>query len=188
MYVSHQFLSCNNLTSEPNTWIYHHQKTHIKCLQNFLNQQEPAEAEYQQTRMVDELDGHIMHGLRDHNENHVIQKCIECIQQKFASNVDKKCLTFGSPVECQFLVSEMLCISKYYNVLLQVCFFYLVACYIQVYCSREVNPKIKAEHSSCLFLILSFGSFYCVLQAMTNDQFDNYIMQKSIGDSLRVQV
>lgn len=35
----------------------------------------------QQTRMVQELDGHVMRCVRDQNGNHVIQKCIECIPQ-----------------------------------------------------------------------------------------------------------
>lgn len=35
----------------------------------------------QQTKMVTELDGHIMRCVRDQNGNHVIQKCIECIPQ-----------------------------------------------------------------------------------------------------------
>lgn len=35
----------------------------------------------QQTKMVAELDGHIMRCVRDQNGNHVIQKCIECIPQ-----------------------------------------------------------------------------------------------------------
>ncbi|RZC81174.1 hypothetical protein C5167_043741 [Papaver somniferum] len=66
--------------------------------------------------MVADLGGHIMHGLRDQNENHVIQKCIECIRQKFATNVVKKCLTFGGPVERQFLVSEMC--KKYWRLVM----------------------------------------------------------------------
>jgi len=36
----------------------------------------------QQTKMVAELDGHIMRCVRDQNGNHVIQKCIECIPQE----------------------------------------------------------------------------------------------------------
>ena len=35
----------------------------------------------QQTKMVAELDGHIMRCVRDQNGNHVIQKCIECIPE-----------------------------------------------------------------------------------------------------------
>lgn len=35
----------------------------------------------QQTKMVAELDGHVMRCVRDQNGNHVIQKCIECIPQ-----------------------------------------------------------------------------------------------------------
>lgn len=41
-------------------------------------------------------------------------------QQKFASNVVEKCLTFGSPEERQFLVNEMLG-STDENEPLQVC-------------------------------------------------------------------
>lgn len=33
----------------------------------------------QKTRLVQELDGHIMKCVRDQNGNHVIQKCIECV-------------------------------------------------------------------------------------------------------------
>ncbi|KAL6980568.1 hypothetical protein U1Q18_022209 [Sarracenia purpurea var. burkii] len=36
----------------------------------------------QQTKMVAELDGHVMRCVRDQNGNHVIQKCIECIPQE----------------------------------------------------------------------------------------------------------
>lgn len=35
----------------------------------------------QQTKMVTELDGHIMRCVRDQNGNHVIQKCIECVPE-----------------------------------------------------------------------------------------------------------
>lgn len=35
----------------------------------------------QKTKMVTELDGHIMRCVRDQNGNHVIQKCIECIPE-----------------------------------------------------------------------------------------------------------
>lgn len=35
----------------------------------------------QQTKMVAELDGHVMRCVRDQNGNHVIQKCIECIPE-----------------------------------------------------------------------------------------------------------
>lgn len=35
----------------------------------------------QQTKMVTELDGHIMRCVRDQNGNHVVQKCIECIPE-----------------------------------------------------------------------------------------------------------
>uniref|UniRef100_K4C355 PUM-HD domain-containing protein n=1 Tax=Solanum lycopersicum TaxID=4081 RepID=K4C355_SOLLC len=35
----------------------------------------------QQTKMVVELDGHVMCCVRDQNGYHVIQKCIECIPQ-----------------------------------------------------------------------------------------------------------
>ena len=35
----------------------------------------------QQTKMVAELDGHIMRCVREQSGNHVIQKCIECIPQ-----------------------------------------------------------------------------------------------------------
>lgn len=35
----------------------------------------------QQTKMVKELDGHVMRCVRDQNGNHVIQKCIECIPE-----------------------------------------------------------------------------------------------------------
>jgi len=34
-----------------------------------------------QTKMVAELEGHVMRCVRDQNGNHVIQKCIECIPQ-----------------------------------------------------------------------------------------------------------
>ena len=34
-----------------------------------------------QTKMVVELEGHVMRCVRDQNGNHVIQKCIECIPQ-----------------------------------------------------------------------------------------------------------
>ena len=33
----------------------------------------------QQISLVSELDGYVMHCVRDQNGNHVIQKCIECI-------------------------------------------------------------------------------------------------------------
>jgi hypothetical protein len=36
----------------------------------------------QQTKMVTELDGHIMRCVRDQNGNHVIQKCIECVPEE----------------------------------------------------------------------------------------------------------
>lgn len=36
----------------------------------------------QKTKMVTELDGHIMRCVRDQNGNHVIQKCIECVPQE----------------------------------------------------------------------------------------------------------
>lgn len=35
----------------------------------------------QKTKMVTELDGHIMRCVRDQNGNHVIQKCIECVPE-----------------------------------------------------------------------------------------------------------
>ena len=35
----------------------------------------------QQTKMVTELDSHIMRCVRDQNGNHVIQKCIECVPE-----------------------------------------------------------------------------------------------------------
>lgn len=35
----------------------------------------------QQTKMVMELDSHVMRCVRDQNGNHVIQKCIECIPE-----------------------------------------------------------------------------------------------------------
>lgn len=35
----------------------------------------------QKTKMVTELDGHIMKCVRDQNGNHVIQKCIECVPE-----------------------------------------------------------------------------------------------------------
>ena len=35
----------------------------------------------QQTKMVTELDGHILRCVRDQNGNHVIQKCIECVPE-----------------------------------------------------------------------------------------------------------
>lgn len=35
----------------------------------------------QQTKMVAELNGHVMRCVRDQNENHESQKCIKCIPQ-----------------------------------------------------------------------------------------------------------
>ncbi|MFS7962919.1 putative armadillo-like helical, pumilio domain-containing protein [Helianthus anomalus] len=35
----------------------------------------------QQTKMVTELDGHVMRCVRDQNDNHVIQKFIECVPE-----------------------------------------------------------------------------------------------------------
>lgn len=45
---------------------------------------------------------------------------VQMSQQKFASNVIEKCLTFGTPAERQVLVNEMLG-STYENEPLQVC-------------------------------------------------------------------
>lgn len=45
---------------------------------------------------------------------------VQMSQQKFASNVIEKCLSFGTPTERQVLVNEMLG-STYENEPLQVC-------------------------------------------------------------------
>lgn len=34
----------------------------------------------QQNEMVRELDGHVLKCVKDQNGNHVVQKCIECVQ------------------------------------------------------------------------------------------------------------
>lgn len=99
-------------------------------------------------------------------------------QQKFASNVVEKCLTFGGPVERRFLVSEMLGTTDE-NEPLQVCFFsspLLVSVYKYIVLKKRIQKWNQV--SSREFLTLFFGTFRCVSQAMMKDQFANYVVQK----------
>lgn len=55
---------------------------------------------------------HVMEHGKPHERSAIIEKLIGQIvqmsQQKFASNVIEKCLSFGNPVERQILIGEML--------------------------------------------------------------------------------
>lgn len=53
---------------------------------------------------------------------------VQMSQQKFASNVVEKCLTFGTPEERQILVDEMLGSDE--NEPLQVCWFLAIVCHL----------------------------------------------------------
>jgi len=72
----------------------------VKILQHVLEHGKP----YERSAIIKELTGQI----------------VQMSQQKFASNVIEKCLTFGTPTERQVLVNEMLG-STYENEPLQVC-------------------------------------------------------------------
>lgn len=55
---------------------------------------------------------HVLEHGKPHERTAIIKKLtgqiVQMSQQKFASNVIEKCLTFGTPVERQTLVNEML--------------------------------------------------------------------------------
>lgn len=55
---------------------------------------------------------HVLEHGKPHERTSIIKKLtgqiVQMSQQKFASNVIEKCLTFGTPVERQTLVNEML--------------------------------------------------------------------------------
>lgn len=45
-----------------------------------LNDRLPLSTSSLQSEMVRELDGHVLKCVKDQNGNHVVQKCIECVQ------------------------------------------------------------------------------------------------------------
>jgi pumilio RNA-binding family len=55
----------------------------------------------------------------------LVGQIVQMSQQKFASNVVEKCLTFGGPAERQHLINEMLGTTDE-NEPLQVLFFFLI--------------------------------------------------------------
>lgn len=67
---------------------------------------------------------HVLEHGKPHERSAIIKelagKIVQMSQQKFASNVVEKCLTFGGPTERQLLVNEMLG-STDENEPLQVC-------------------------------------------------------------------
>ena len=67
---------------------------------------------------------HVLEHGKPHERSAIIKKLtgqiVQMSQQKFASNVIEKCLTFGTPVDRQNLVNEMLG-STDENEPLQVC-------------------------------------------------------------------
>ena len=58
------------------------------------------------------LKQHVLEHGKPHERSAIIKKLagqiVQMSQQKFASNVVEKCLTFGGPAERQILVNEML--------------------------------------------------------------------------------
>lgn len=70
----------------------------------------------QQTKMVAELDGHVMRCVRDQNGNHVIQKCIECIPENAIQFIvctfyDQVVTLSTHPYGCRVIqVSYIICI------------------------------------------------------------------------------
>jgi pumilio RNA-binding family len=80
----------------------------------------------QQTKMVKELDGHIMRCVRDQNGNHVIQKCIECVPedaiQFIVTTFYDQVVTLSShPYGCRVIQVKKLCFF-----LLFPCFFFFL--------------------------------------------------------------
>lgn len=61
---------------------------------------------------------------------------VQMSQQKFASNVVEKCLTFGGPAERQHLINEMLGTTDE-NEPLQVIIDYLLLFFLLLWCSLE---------------------------------------------------
>lgn len=78
---------------------------------------------------------HVLEHGKPHERSSIIKKLagqiVQMSQQKFASNVVEKCLSFGGPTERQLLVNEMLG-STDENEPLQVC---------------ELLPSIKCLYS-----------------------------------------
>lgn len=80
---------------------------------------------------------HVLEHGKPHERTAIITKLtgqiVQMSQQKFASNVIEKCLTFGTPVERQILVNEMLG-STDENEPLQVWAMATIhACYLSIY-------------------------------------------------------
>jgi pumilio RNA-binding family len=73
---------------------------------------------------------HVLEHGKPHERSIIIEKLagqiIQMSQQKFASNVVEKCLTFGGATEREVLISEMLGTTDE-NEPLQVIFFCLIA-------------------------------------------------------------
>ncbi|KAM0829720.1 hypothetical protein ACQ4PT_066706 [Festuca glaucescens] len=114
----------------------------------------------QQTKMVAELDGHIMRCVRDQNGNHVIQKCIECIPQDVI----------------QFIVSTF-----YGQVVLLSTHPYgcRVIQRVLEHCDDPTTQQIMMDEilqSVCLLAQDQYGNY--VVQVMMKDQFANYVVQK----------
>lgn len=75
---------------------------------------------------------HVLEHGKPHERTIIIEKLagqiIQMSQQKFASNVVEKCLTFGGPTEREILINEMLGTTDE-NEPLQVTFLFLIAYY-----------------------------------------------------------
>lgn len=108
---------------------------------------------------------HVLEHGKPHERSQIIRelagKIVVMSQQKFASNVVEKCLTFGGPAERELLVKEMLGTTDE-NEPLQVCI---------VLSSSWLTKKYYRE-------LLLTKKFDRAIQAMMKDQFANYVVQK----------
>lgn len=97
---------------------------------------------------------HVLEHGKPHERSAIIQKLagqiVQMSQQKFASNVVEKCLTFGGPEERQFLVNEMLGTTEE-NEPLQ-------ACYVDIQLKNNYFKLITAFFPQSLIVFFIFIS------------------------------
>lgn len=148
----------------------------ILCLKLYLQAIEVIDLD-QQTKMVAELEGHIMRCVRDQNGNHVIQKCIECIPQDAiqfirTSFYDQVVMLSTHPYGCRVIQVSL---PAYLHFLLELS---LLCYFFSVFNSLINEGQRVLEHCddprTLQIMMEEILQSVCML---AQDQYGNYVVQ-----------